>query len=113
MKRLSRYWWVAGLLLALALALFAPLASRSPDGLERVAEDTGFAADADGAPFEVMPDYQVRWLGDGAASQIVAGAAGAAAVFGVVYLLSRFMRRRRDTPESADRGRHTGQQPGE
>ncbi len=32
-------WWHVGLLLSLAVALLSPLASASPDGLEKVAED--------------------------------------------------------------------------
>ena len=35
-------WWLISLLVCLAVASFAPLASSSPDGLERVAEDKGF-----------------------------------------------------------------------
>ena len=39
--------WVAGLAIAaLVVVVLAPLASPDPDGLERVAEDTGFIATA-------------------------------------------------------------------
>ena len=38
----GRLVWVAGLVLALLLAVASPLASKHPDGLIRVAEQYGF-----------------------------------------------------------------------
>ena len=48
-------WWVAGYFIALAVALLSPLASGSPDGLERVAEDRGFLGRAAGHANVVEP----------------------------------------------------------
>ena len=36
-------WWHVALAIALVLAFVSPLASGSPDGLERVAEDEGLS----------------------------------------------------------------------
>ena len=47
-------WWTIAYLLVLALVLLAPLASSSPDGLERLAENEGFAESATEAPFSVL-----------------------------------------------------------
>jgi cobalt/nickel transport system permease protein len=48
MSRSTKLFVVAGVLVAIALALLAgPLASSSPDGLEKVAEEEGFDEAAD------------------------------------------------------------------
>ena len=52
-------WWVLGYIVAVAVTLLAPLASGSPDGLERVAEDSGFIERAQGAPYAIIADYVV------------------------------------------------------
>ncbi len=104
----------AGLLLALALTLLAPLASPYSDGLERVAEvfaepqaveraPVGFAVPSEAqffgefrdAPFEILPDYTVPFLGESGASTILAGMIGVLVVFGVAYGVARLTRRRR------------------
>ena len=87
-------WWAAGLLLAIAVVLFSPLASPDPDGLERVAEDTGFIDDAKPSLFEIMADYTVPGVGNAAASTIAAGIIGTLVVFAVAYGLSRTLGRR-------------------
>ncbi|MPZ23746.1 MAG: cobalamin biosynthesis protein CbiM, partial [Dehalococcoidia bacterium] len=48
---------VVGLAIAVAVALFSPLASSHPDGLERVAEDKEFIETAEDSPYEIIPDY--------------------------------------------------------
>ena len=50
-------WWQIGLVVCLLVAAFSPLASSSPDGLERVAEDKGFIGLAQQAPFHLIADY--------------------------------------------------------
>ena len=72
---------VVGLLVALLLAgVVSVYASGAPDGLERVAEDTGFADKAEEHPAAEGPfaDYE---LGDG-------GGTGVAGVVGVVVVLA-------------------------
>ncbi len=83
-------WVIGGLALALSLVLLAPLASASPDGLERVATDMGFMGAANTqAPYALLPNYTLPWLGSTPVSTIVAGLIGAAAVAGLVYLIGR------------------------
>jgi cobalt/nickel transport system permease protein len=92
---IRRYWWVAGLLLAIAVvAIMAPLASSDPDGLERVAIDAGFAEQGTEAAFEILPDYTVPFLGDSSLSLVVAGVIGVTLLFGAMWLLGRALARR-------------------
>ena len=94
-RRLPRWWWLAGLAIAIAVVvILAPLASADPDGLERVATDQGFIDRGEDAPFTILPDYTVPGL-DGSASTIVAGIIGLAVVLGVVWLIGRILARRR------------------
>jgi len=104
MKRIPRYWWVVGLLFAVAVVLLSPLASPHPDGLERVAEDTGFIQEAEPSPYEVLPDYTVPGVGNEAASTIAAGIIGTLVVFGLGYGLSRALGRRGRAEGSASAG---------
>lgn len=104
MKRLLRYWWVAGLLLAVAVVLFSPLASSHPDGLERVAEDTGFIEEAQPSPYEVLPDYTVPGVRNEAVSTIAAGIIGTLLLFVLGYGFSRAVRRRGGAEGSANAG---------
>jgi len=94
MKRIVRYWWIAGLALAVTVVLFSPLASSHPDGLERVAEDTGFLEDTEPSPYEVLPGYTVPGVRNEAASTIAAGIIGTLLVFALGYGLSRAVRRK-------------------
>ncbi len=89
---------VVGLLVALLVAGVGSLAaSRSPDGLERVAGDQGFAdreqrhAAADG-PFA---DYRARGVGDGPLADGLAGVVGTVVVLGLAGGLFLVLRRRR------------------
>jgi cobalt/nickel transport system permease protein len=97
----SRVWWVVGLLVALILALLAPLASSSPDGLERVAEDQGFLNAAEEPPYEIIADYLFPGVENEDAATILAGIVGTVLVFGVgyglAYLIVSVRRSRRAT----------------
>ena len=82
---------VAGLLIAALIAgASAWLASGSPDGLERVAEDEGFIEEAKDPGYRLLPDYTIPGV-DGALSTVVAGVVGVALVaaltLGAGYLL--------------------------
>jgi cobalt/nickel transport system permease protein len=90
-------WVVAGLAIALLLVLFAPFASGHPDGLEWVAESAGFLGAAQDAPYTILADYTVPFLGHTGVSTIVAGVVGALLVAGLVVALlmaARHLRRR-------------------
>ena len=92
----NKYWWVVGLLLALAVVLFSPLASPHPDGLERVAEDKGFLDQARGAPYRIIPDYLFPGVENEAAATILAGVVGTVIMFGLGCALAWILRRRPD-----------------
>lgn len=81
-------WWLIGLVACLAVASFAPLASSSPDGLERVAEDRGFIGLAVEAPFQVIADYVFPGIANEALATILAGLIGTLILFGLVYGLA-------------------------
>ncbi len=90
----SRGWIPAGILLTLAVVLLSPLASASPDGLERVAEDLGFINAGQPAPYEIIPDYTVPFLGETPLSTILAGALGVFVILGIAFLLGRSLRKK-------------------
>jgi cobalt/nickel transport system permease protein len=86
----GKFVWVAGLLIALALAVASPLASTHPDGLEFVAEEQGFIDKAQANPYDIIPDYVMPGIADERAATIAAGIMGVIIVFlvavGVAYL---------------------------
>lgn len=75
--------WGVGLGAALLLAVLSPLASASPDGLERVAEQQGFLNAAQAPAFNILPDYVFPGVSNEAAATILAGIVGTLLVFGV------------------------------
>jgi cobalt/nickel transport protein len=99
----SRLFVVAGLLVATGLALFvSPLASSEPDGLERVAENAGFASTADDHALENGPvaDYSVRGIDDERWSTAVSGLIGVLITFGIGLGVFALLRRRSRPPGS-------------
>lgn len=90
----GRGWVAAGIVISLLVILLSPLASAFPDGLERVAEDTGFLELARSSPFELIPDYTVPFLGATPLSTIIAGAIGAVVVLGLVILAGRSLQKK-------------------
>jgi len=90
----SSGWVYAGILISLLAVLLSPLASANPDGLERVAKDMGFLELGQSAPYEVLPDYTVPFLGETALSTIVAGAIGALVVLGLMVVIGGMLRRK-------------------
>jgi len=85
-------WAAAGLVLALAVASLAPLASPHPDGLERVGEDQGFIEAAQAAPYEIIPDYVLPGMPGEAVATIGAGVVGTLIVAGVAFAAARLRR---------------------
>ena len=88
--------WVAGLLLALLLAVASPLASANPDGLEWVAEQQNFLERAEGPLFNLIPDYVVPGVSNEALATILAGILGTLIVFGAALGIA-YVRRRKAT----------------
>lgn len=86
--------WVAGLLLALALVILAPLASAHPDGLEWVAEQQGFLDFARDPTYQLIPDYLLPGVSNEVLGTILAGLVGALLVFGVVIAVAMLRRNR-------------------
>jgi len=85
-------WWYGALLLALLLVVLSPLASSSPDGLEKVAEDKGFMARALEPIFNIIPDYVVPGVASETLATILAGVIGILILFGVGYGLARLLK---------------------
>ena len=88
-------WWHIALVICLAVALISPLASGSPNGLGRVAEDHGFIGFAEEAPFQLIADYLCPGIENEALATILAGVIGTLVIFGVVYGLARLLRLRK------------------
>lgn len=98
---------VGGLVVTLGLAFFvSPLASGSPDGLERVAIDQGFADTAEEHAVGDGPlaDYGVRGLEDQGLSTGLAGVIGVAVTFGVGMILFGLLRAVRARREGSASG---------
>ncbi|HEX78055.1 MAG TPA: hypothetical protein G4O03_06570 [Dehalococcoidia bacterium] len=76
-------WWHIGLFIALSVACLAPLASSSPDGLERVAEDKGFWDKALEPPYQVIADYMFPGVENEVLATIIAGLIGVLILFGL------------------------------
>lgn len=87
-RRLANFI-VIGLVVAIVVAVFSPLASPSPDGLEKIAEKQGFLSLGQDPVYEILPDYTIPWIGNEAIATIVAMAAGTLIVFGVAWLIGR------------------------
>lgn len=92
---------VIALLLAGVVSFYA---SSHPDGLEYVAEKTGFLDSADDSPAADSPlaDYQTKGVDNERISGGVAGVVGAVVVLGLAGGLTWVVRRR---------GRHDGDEP--
>ena len=85
-------WWHGALIFALFLALLSPLASSSPDGLERVAQDKGFIETAREALFNLIPDYVFPGIASEVAATILAAIIGTLLIFGITYGLGRLLK---------------------
>jgi cobalt/nickel transport system permease protein len=90
----GRGWILAGILVALAAVLLAPFASGDPDGLERVAEDLGFLEAGLDAPYQILPDYTIPFLGETALSTVVAGIVGALVMLGMMVVIGSLLKKR-------------------
>lgn len=95
-------WWFISLLVCLAIASLAPLASSSPDGLERVAENQGFIDRAQNSPFQIIADYVFPGIQNEALATIVAGLIGTLILFCVAYAVAWLLALK--TRRQSDRG---------
>jgi len=78
------------LIVSAALAvLVSPHASRSPDGLERVAEDNAFAEQGSVLVDSPIPDYSVPGIANSVLSTSAAGLLGVVVVFLGTLLIGR------------------------
>lgn len=91
----SAGWVGAGLLISLVVAIFSFAASPDPDGLERVAEDTGFIDRALDPFYEILPDYTLPFIGNELISGIGAVVFGTLLIFGIMLWVGRSLRRSR------------------
>jgi ABC-type Fe3+ transport system permease subunit len=89
-------WWYIALFIALLLAILSPLASAFPDGLERVAEDTGFVDKAHEPSFTLIPDYTFPGIQSEAIATILAGVVGTLLLFGIGLGLAYLLRMRKN-----------------
>lgn len=78
-------WWLIAFIVCLALAIISPLASSSPDGLEKVAEDKGFIEMAGEPPYQIIADYVFPGIENEAIATIIAGIIGTVLLFGFAY----------------------------
>jgi cobalt/nickel transport system permease protein/cobalt/nickel transport protein len=103
----TRTFLVVGFLVALLLAgVVSYYASGSPDGLNRVAQDNGFAHtarrhQAAGSP---LAGYRTRGVEDGRLSTGLAGVLGAVVVLGLAGGLAFAVRRRVSTGSTGGTG---------
>jgi hypothetical protein len=92
----GRRWWIIGIVISvLIVVVLAPRASSDPDGLERVAEDTGFIGQAENLVAGLLGDYAIPGIDDPAVSTVLSGLLGLAIILGLVFLLGRVLARRR------------------
>ncbi len=88
-------WWQIGLAFCLLVAGLSPLASSSPDGLERVAADKGFIGLGVESPFQVIADYLFPGVRNEALATVLAGLVGTLFLFGMVCGLAWLLKSRK------------------
>lgn len=91
----SAAWVTTGLVIAVVIAALSFMASPEPDGLERVAIDTGFIGTALDPLYTILPDYTVPFIAGETMSGIVAVVLGTLLVFGIAIWIGRVVRRPR------------------
>jgi cobalt/nickel transport protein len=98
MKRRLDGFVLIGLGMALLLVLFlSPLASTSPDGLEKVAETKGFAEKAESWKFwkhAPLSDYTFPWIKDKKISTALSGVVGTLAIFSIAMGIGNLVKKR-------------------
>jgi len=92
----GRGWVYAGILITLLVVSLTPLASTNPDGLNRVAQDLGFFNTSQAAPYQIISNYKLPFLGVTPLSTILAGTLGVLLVLGLVFVVGRTLRKRKE-----------------
>ena len=87
----SRGWVWAGGVVTLVVVLLSPLASTDPDGLNRIAMDLGFIANAQSGSGP-LAGYIVPFISLASLSKITAGVIGVLVVGAVIMLIGRGMK---------------------
>jgi len=93
-------WWHGALVVSLVIAaILSPFASSWPDGLERIAEMLGFAAQGEGpaAVSAPLPDYVFPGIASEGLATAIAGLIGALLVFALLYGLGKALARSDDS----------------
>jgi cobalt/nickel transport system permease protein len=96
----GKFVWVAGLLIAIALAVASPLASTHPDGLEFVAAQQGFLNKAQASPYNIIPNYVMPGITNESTATVAAGILGVIIVF-LVAVGVAFLRRSRSASSTS------------
>jgi cobalt/nickel transport system permease protein len=86
--------WIAGLLLAVLMAVASPLASKHPDGLMRVATQYGFLNNEQNPILKLIPHYLFPGVEDKTLATILAAILGTLLVFGVALGVAYARRRK-------------------
>lgn len=86
-------WLILALIVVLLVLLLTPFASGHPDGLEWVADMTGFAESAQEAPYSLLPDYTLPFAGETPISTILAGLVGIGVLLVVLISLVKGLSR--------------------
>lgn len=89
----GRGWVFVGVVISLIVVLLSPLASVSPDGLNRVAMDLGFIHSAQAANGP-LAGYVIPFLANSSLAKILAGALGAAIVLTLVFVTGRTLQKK-------------------
>ena len=94
----KKKWWITGLVIAIFMACVLSLfASPEPDGLERVAEDQGFAEKAAGQEVvhSPMADYVVPGIDNPQLAAALAGLVGVLIIIGLTYGWTVILKKKR------------------
>jgi len=94
----GRGWVFVGVIVSLLAVLLSPLASTSPDGLNRVAQDMGFLQLGHSVPFKILANYTLPFMGKTPVSTIVSGAIGVLVLLGLMIVLGNILRRKVPNP---------------
>jgi cobalt/nickel transport protein len=82
---------IIGLLVAITLAIFSFLASSSPDGLERIAEDKNFLETARVVMNSPIPDYLFPGINNERIAGSLAGISGVLIVFALGFGIAKLL----------------------
>ncbi len=94
----GKKWWITGLVIAVFMACVLSLfASPEPDGLERIAEDQGFAGKAEGQEVihSPLPGYTVPRIENEQLAAALAGLVGVLIILGVTFSWAKILKIKR------------------